>query len=186
MTRLYIANTTVQDRKMPYRLVGYDGQWVLDIPRGQQVPMPKDMTSDEINGIIEQQETFGMVAAANVGQARQHISALYSIGKPVTEAQMRQALERNLALMGEEGLKLRKMASVGISSVIADQAPDNYLGARVEVVEKSESPVVNEMHRHRRDGDYSNRAPSDIYAPETTPIRKRGRPAGSRNRILAS
>lgn len=175
MTKLYIANTTVQDRKMPYRVVGLDGQWTLDIPRGAQVPMPMDMSSEQIAGIVAQQEHYGMVAATNVGQARSHISALYAVGKPVTESQMRLALERNLQLMGEEGLRLRKMASVGISSVMSDQAPDNYLGARVEVVEKSSEPSVNEMHRHRRDGDYSDRAPADIFQPEAAATRGRAR-----------
>lgn len=148
MSKLYVANTTMQVQSLVYRVPGARGERTQVIPAGEQVQISGDLGSDEIASIVEQQAPYGMFAAAAVGQARSHVSMLYAVGAPVKTAQMKQALERNLFLMGERGKDLRAAAGVATSQLMQAVKPDKFNGAEVTIEEVSRDGAARTIDEH--------------------------------------
>ena len=114
-----------------------------------------------------------MSAAANVQQARERIYTLYAIDKPVSAVQMQLALERNIQLMDDDGIKLRQSAAVSIANFNANEYPNQYTGMKVSVRDARRdvpTPDINEIYSHRADGGYDNSS-GNFEAPVNKPMK---------------
>ena len=164
MPRLYIANCTPQHREFSYRLLGAQQVHTWTIKPGEQVIASGNLAREQLANAIEQNEQYGLHAAREVSQAQDYVNLLWEFDKPVSSEQMRKALERNLRLKTLEGEKTRKAVAVGMTQVVERENPDVYTGLRVSVEDKGGTDItLNEIHTHRRDGQYERG--TDFEAP---------------------
>lgn len=154
--KMFVANCTNQVQEFHYSVPGQRSRRTQTIGIGNQIQISGELTSEEVDAIVEQKGPYGMFAASSVAQTHQHIQLLYATGKPVTSNQMRQALERNLALMGNEGVRLRQAAAIAVNNGAVENHPNEFQGMDIEIVEQpakdGPAPTINEEIIVRQDG----------------------------------
>jgi hypothetical protein len=132
MGTLYVANPTLQEQRVYYRLnfnpdmqgdtralrAGFN---FVDIPSGQQRPVgPRNAAPGQISEIIQQLEVYGALPVTDLGRQRQPISYLYDIDKYVKINDIRKAKAYNDGAKIEEGVDRRKKAAISINHMLGD------------------------------------------------------------------
>jgi hypothetical protein len=117
--RLFVGNGTRQHQTFTYVLPGISYKiHELPIPIGEQRAIPQDLTSEEMNAIIDQHKQYGMVEASKIDATKYFCGICYSSGSPIPTAKLNQLLRLNIGVLDEKGREIRKAAAVASSQVL--------------------------------------------------------------------
>lgn len=168
--RMYVANTTNKVHDFIYRLPETPTPRMQRIEMGSQIAISSDLSTKEIDSIIEQHRPYGMVCVDEVDRTKPFIGLCYSLGKPVSLDKVRRALEHNQKVLTERGAEIRKESAVAVNNAIEQQAP-GIKALELSVVEeetkKNPNPTIAEGVRVSRN------------EPSTPPGRKGSRRASA-------
>jgi hypothetical protein len=138
MPELYIGNISKQIVQFAYRSPERPGVIVQTIPIGGQIRVSPngthvDLSTPEIEAIIGQHATYGIVDVDEVSASQHPYSGLcYSIGKQITPEKLRKAMLKKEESIKEYGTKLRREAALAVNSQIEEQ-----IGAPLRELEMS-------------------------------------------------
>ncbi len=127
MPELYIGNVSKQIFQFSYRSPERPGVIVQTIPIGGQIRVSPngqhvDLSTPEIDSILAQHRTYGLVAIEDVDSVQSPFSGLcYSIGKPMTPEKLRRAMQKKEDALKLYGQKLRQEAALAVNSQIEEQ-----------------------------------------------------------------
>jgi hypothetical protein len=132
--KTYIANCTQQNQIINFRLP--EGRKVMThtIPMGRQL-LIGDLSPPEIEALQAQLGPYGLVPVADIGRSRNKITYVYSTSGPVSAANIGRALDRNRAILREEGKKRRENAAIAANmGMNTDETPVKNLEMTIEEV----------------------------------------------------
>lgn len=128
MPELYIGNMSKQIQQFAYRSPERPGVITQVIPIGGQIRVSPngqhvDLSTPEIDAIISQHRTYGLVSIDEVDKSQSPFNATcYSIGKPISPDKLRRAMlkkEESLKIFGQ---KLRQEAALAVNSQIEESS----------------------------------------------------------------
>lgn len=125
--RFYVANATHHVASFAYRIVGNTRIRTLPIQMGAQIILPDDLTTDDVNYIIEQHQQYGFVAFDKVADVKTFTGMCYSIDKQIPSMRIEQLFTINREHLVEEGRKNRQEAAVAANNAF-DNALENEGG----------------------------------------------------------
>jgi hypothetical protein len=138
MPELYIGNVSKQIFQFAYRIQERPGVIYQTIPIGGQIRVSPngqitDLSTPEIDYIINQHKTYGIVPVEEVDSGQSPFNGLcYSIGKPMSVEKLRRAMLKKEEALKEHGTKLRREAALAVNSQIEEQ-----IGAPLRELEMS-------------------------------------------------
>lgn len=127
MPELYIGNVSKQIFQFAYRSPERPGVIVQTIPIGGQIRISPNgvqinLNQPEIDAILEQHRTYGIVSIDEVDRLRGPFDGIcYSIGKPISVEKLRRAMVKKEEALGEFGKKMRQEAALAVNSQIEEQ-----------------------------------------------------------------
>lgn len=183
MTTLYIANCTQHDHTFSYRLVEERGVKTQMIRSGSQIAVAKDLTTPQINGIIEHDRKYGLCSIAEFERRKEFVPRIYSIDRQIPADVIQRCMDLNTGVLTTRGEKARQLAALAVNNAIESglrESPANTTLDKLEmsVVEDKAGAVVD-------DGGPISAAPPVaeghrvVRLPQgetPTPARGRGRP----------
>jgi len=93
--RVYVANPTLQNRNLHYRLPGVPTVRILDIPAGSQAVMQDDLAGGALQSVIDQLEALGAVPKDDIRAIVFPKALLYSVTpNPIKADAIEEALSR--------------------------------------------------------------------------------------------
>jgi hypothetical protein len=135
---LYIGNISKQVYQFAYRSPERPGVIVQTIPIGGQIRVSPngthiDLSTPEIDSILDQHRTYGMVSIDEVNVSQSPFSGLcYSIGKQISVDKLRRAMLKKEEALKNYGQQLRREAALAVNSQIEEQ-----IGAPLRQLEMS-------------------------------------------------
>jgi hypothetical protein len=138
MPELFIGNISKQVFQFAYRSPERPGVIVQTIPIGGQIRISPngqhvDLSTPEIESIINQHVTYGLVEIDEVDSKQNpHSGLCYSVGKAMTPEKLRKAMLKKEEALIEYGKKLRQEAALAVNSQIEGQ-----IGAPLRQLEMS-------------------------------------------------
>jgi hypothetical protein len=138
MPELYIGNVSKQIFQFAYRSPERPGVIVQTIPIGGQIRISPngaltDLSTPEIEAILGQHKTYGIVDIDEVDSSQSPFSGLcYSIGKQMTPEKLRRAMLKKEEALKVYGSKMRQEAALAVNSQIEEQ-----IGAPLRQLEMS-------------------------------------------------
>lgn len=171
--KLYIANGSTHLQDFNYRIPGINKVLSQPISIGGQICIPRDLTQEQVDHIVEHHKIYGMIPANEIGSRRSRAAAYaYQVGKPFDPEVISQLMSINRGVMIETGEQTRKDAAVVIATELGKSARDQRDGsadlAEVEI------DVIEE------DGRTGNKSPENVIekiiaTPENRQQRRQGR-----------
>lgn len=143
MPELYIGNISKQIQHFCYRSLERPGIIMQPIPIGGQIRVSPtgaktDLSTPEIDYIIEQHGKYGMLPVEEVDAKNNPFSGLcYSIGKAITPERLRKAMMKKEEALQKFGSKIRQEAAIATNNQIEQQigAPLRNLEMSFEEIE---------------------------------------------------
>ncbi len=138
MPELYIGNISKQIYQFAYRSPERPGVIVQTIPIGGQIRISPngthtDLSTIEIDNIIGQHRTYGLVPVEEVDNTQSPFSGLcYSVGKQISVDKLRKAMIKKDEALKAFGQKMRQEAALAVNSQIEEQ-----IGAPLRQLEMS-------------------------------------------------
>ncbi len=139
MAKLFVANCTMQMQRVYYRIdfdVDRDGKQTIvrrfqpakqvDIPSGRQAVVGGELHTDQINDIVNQLRTFGLVAVTEIPGIRTFTSFVFNLNQPIKEDHIRYVAARNQGFKIEEGKERRQKAAVVMNDIVANTVSDQF------------------------------------------------------------
>jgi hypothetical protein len=125
MAELYVGNVSKQIYQFAYRSLERAGVIVQPIPIGGQIRIAPngtkvDLTSPEIDYIVEQHRMYGMVPVDEVENAGPFSGLCYSIGKPISVEKLHRAMRKKEEALKLFGQKMRQEAALAVNSQIEE------------------------------------------------------------------
>lgn len=136
--KLYVGNCTKQKQRIYYRLdFAPDGSQTQnpkfnpprhqDIPPGRQLPLGGELQIHQIEAIVSQLNTYGMVGASEVGQLKKYAPYVFDVDKPVSARVLQAVIDVNDRVKSEEGSQRRKKAAIAANqNLVAQIAEENF------------------------------------------------------------
>lgn len=140
MTRLYVANCTVQVQGFNYRLVEVEKAFSRTIEIGGQVDLG-DLTDPQINGVIEQNRKYGLLGVEEIARMEGFTPLIFSTGRPVRADVMRRVISHNRTVLRARGEEARKAAAVVVNNQLSSAGPLELL--EMSIVEEKAGKVVS-------------------------------------------
>jgi hypothetical protein len=126
MPELYIGNISKQVQVFTYRSPERPGVIAQNIPIGGQIRVSPngvhtDLSTPEIESIISQHRTYGIVDIDEIDKKQSPFNGLcYSIGKQISVEKLRRAMLKKEDAMKLFGQKLRQEAALAVNSQIEE------------------------------------------------------------------
>lgn len=138
MPRLYIANCTPQPNDFIYRLPETTNFRMQRIEVYGQIVISSNLSTPDINAIIDQHRVYGMIDAAELPRAKPFVGLCYSVDTPVKLDKIMFTIEHNREVLEEQGKTLRQEAAVVVNHVLASQPElaSDYQGVEITVTEQ--------------------------------------------------
>jgi hypothetical protein len=123
---LYIGNISKQIQQFAYRTIERTGIITQTIPIGGQIRITpngirSDLTSQEIDYIIDQHRIYGLVPLEEIGSINQSNNLCYSIGKQISVEKLYKAMKKKEEALNAYGQKLRQEAALAVNTQIENQ-----------------------------------------------------------------
>lgn len=189
MSKLYVANVMRQTALVYYRLdIGSDGGMLQNtrfrepkfqsIPSGRQIPLGGDLHISQIEDIINQMNTYGMVGTVEIDRMRGIVPYVYSIDTPVSQRDIQKGLDHNAGIRVTQGQERRKKAAVAANDVLINRITEDQLSQGVETTAAEEPPPF-ELELEQVDGENAEGVASiaEGFRMEPAPSRTVGRRA---------
>lgn len=90
---------------------------------GGQVRIGGDLTTPEIQYIVDQHARYGMVAVDQIDRTKPYFGLCYAIDKPISVEKVRTAITHNAAVLMDEGRHRREEMAIAINNQIEDNNP---------------------------------------------------------------
>jgi hypothetical protein len=121
---LYIGNGLHQNIDFQYRLTKYKSYKTQVIPIGGQIQISGSLAVEEIDRIILDHATYGMVSVTEYKNYRGFkVPYIYSIDKPIPANTLTELIEQNREVNMELGRKQRQEAAVAVTDMIERNTP---------------------------------------------------------------
>lgn len=127
MPELYIGNVSKQIFQFTYRSPERPGVICQTIPIGGQIRISPngvhvDLSTPEIDAIIGQHLTYGIVSIDDIDKTQSPFSGIcYSIGKQISVEKLRRAMLKKEEALKAHGQKMRQEAALAVNSQIEEQ-----------------------------------------------------------------
>ena len=145
--KLYIGNCTKQVQDFTYRIPGTASQRVQRIEIGSQIRISSDLSTPEIQSIVDQHHKYGLVAVGDIDRTKPFIGMCYSVDTPITVEKLRRAFAHNADVLNERGRELRQEAAVAVNHHIEQAAGENGPAVKsLEMTVQEENPGTIEDH----------------------------------------
>ena len=124
MPELYIGNVSKQIQQFAYRVPERPGVIMQPIPIGGQIRISPngvttDLSSPEIDAIVNQHRIYGMVGIEEMDSYRGRFGGLvYSIGKQISVDKLRRGMAKHENSLNEMGKQIRQEAALAVNSQI--------------------------------------------------------------------
>jgi hypothetical protein len=139
-----------------YRVPGQEGLRTQQIRWGSQVQLSGDLSTPEIEGIVEQHTIYGMIHVSEIDQARPFIGLCWQLDKPIPVAKLQAGAEHNVQILNARGEAIRKESAVA-AAVQTEQSvhlPIREFEVSVtEEVDDGGTPSINSGVRVTADPD---------------------------------
>lgn len=146
--KLFIANTTKFRHEFLYRLPERTKVFNQVIPSGQQLRVHSDdLTTVEIEHILRQHLTYGLVPASDVDREKAFIGLCYSLDKPVPDAVIMRAFSHNDKVLDATSLETRKIALASMQTLAQTTGVEVPQGLELEIVEQQTGQDDNRENR---------------------------------------
>jgi hypothetical protein len=173
MSKLFIGNATKQLMKFSYRTPESGGVRVQDIPIGGQVQLTGDLTTSEIDCIIDQHRKYGLISISEIDRSKAFSGLCYSIDRPISFANLQRAIAKNMDVLKDRGREIRKEAALVVNNGLEAELEETGLGG----LAKLEMSVVEEDNpAHPSQGERFAEGLRVMQGEETPPRRGPGRP----------
>lgn len=130
--RLWIANTKKQVHVFTYRLVERSQPFQRPIQPGQQVSID-NLTSEDVDFIIRQNEVYGMRKAADVSRQKGFVGYCYQPDQPISMERMLETFTNNDQSLTEDAADRLELTA---------RAIQQNIGVQVAKELGSDQPVV--------------------------------------------
>jgi hypothetical protein len=121
--KLFIGNSTKQNREIHYRLPGERPKQVHDvlrIPPGGQVQFPGDHARVVLDEIVNTQLKYGFKEASSLSRNHSYVGLIYSFDKKITENLLSYTIESNDSKLDEMAkAEMQRFASANLASIDA-------------------------------------------------------------------
>lgn len=147
MPHLYIANCTLQNRVVNFRIPEVNKAIQLTIARGRQVRVSsQELNPIQITSIVEQLSVFGARLVEHLGKKttrEERIPYIISSGNPVPATLIAKMLKDNQSAIKESGARFRKEAALASSEYIENQAPETLRLLDTVIAEDTPGTIEN-------------------------------------------
>ena len=161
--RVYIGNATKQILTFSYRPAGR-GIRSQSVPIGGQVLLSGDLTTEEVDAALSQNEKYGLVNVKEIDRTKAFIGICYSLDKEISLSYLQRALDQNHQVLVDRGKEIRTNAAIAVNQGLEAELADNQLGGlsnlEMSVVEQDSpsrsvdaGPMVAEGVRVSRTAD---------------------------------
>lgn len=145
--KLFIGNATRQNYVFAYRLP--ERKVVTqDVPHGGQIQITGDLSTKDIDAILEQHQPYGLVAVSDIDRTKAFAGLCYQFDKPIPITQLMRAMKHNVDALVERGKEIRKEVAISESNLLENQLAD---GDRVEGLRKLEMSITEDNFDGRED-----------------------------------
>jgi hypothetical protein len=111
--KLFIGNATSQNFNFHYRLPERKSVFQQFIAYGQQIQISGDLSQPEVDAIIQQGSTYGMLAVEEIDRhATRYHGLVYSVGKQIASSNIEKLFHANTGVLVNIGRELRKNAAI--------------------------------------------------------------------------
>jgi len=182
---LYIGNATKQHHLFCYQVIENSNNVAnrqQNIPVGGQIRLT-GLNTPQIDAIVGHHQRYGMMsveeAAAKTIRNREVIGLVYSVDKPIAVPRLTMVIERNTAVLKEQGKKNRQDAAVAVAAGLERALEENReLNADLAEVD------VEVIQDEDRGGGYAQDNPvGERFKVTRDPNAENGRPSrGGRGR----
>lgn len=126
MPELYIGNVSKQIHQFAYRALERQGVIFQTIPIGGQIRVAPngsktDLTAQEIDYIVDQHRSYGMVRIDEIDTIGPFSGLCYSIGKALSVERLHRAMKKKEEQLIMQGKKMRQEAALAVNSQIEEQ-----------------------------------------------------------------
>jgi hypothetical protein len=143
--KIYVANCTPQVHNFVYRMLGQTGIRQQMIEVGRQVRLSGEMTSEEIDFIVNQHAKYGLIRDTEITRKTRGFNCLvYAVDRPVAVDNMTIVLELNREALVTQGQQTRKEAAVAVTNAIENEGP-GLKALELSVVEEDRPGVEGTM-----------------------------------------
>ena len=149
MAKMYVANLTRQAQDFIYRLPETRKSTFQQIPVGGQVLLSGDLTTKDIEAVIQQHAPYGMVPAAEVAKRREFNGLCFALDRPVPIEALRRGLEANRAVLDARGVELRRQAAIAVNNLTQDADPDVAAVKAAVAAVANRTPFVGRLYASR-------------------------------------
>lgn len=185
--KMYIGNATKQIVDFCYRLpvgAGYTGIRSQQVPMGGQVCLSGEMNQEEIDFIIHQFSSSGLINVSEIGHGPDFHGICYSIDKPIAVKSIRELMDSNHEELLRRGEQIRREAAIAEHNRIETELGS---GQRPATLNDFEMTVIQDNHDER---DPVPPLAEEVHvrrqAPDTPPAAAQGRASRGRSRRSAA
>jgi hypothetical protein len=158
MPELYIGNVSKQIQMFAYRTPERTGIVTQTIPIGGQIRVAPngvnaDLSTIEIDAIINQHRIYGIVSVDNLGSSSGPFNGLvYAIGKPISVEKLHKAMRRKEEELKKLGQQIRQEAALAVNSQIEEQIGGPLRQLEMSVAEEEPRGGYSEDLDHTAEG----------------------------------
>lgn len=139
--KTYIANCTLQNQMINFRLPEARKVTSMTIPMGRQKEVG-DFVQLEIDAMIAALGPYGLVSVDDIGKSRTKITYVYSTKGPVPAEKIARAIDHNKGHLRAEGKKRREEAAIATNvGMNTEETPLNRLEMSVEQISDGSIPA---------------------------------------------
>lgn len=182
--KLYVANCTHQAQDFVYRIAERKSPVMQRIEIGSQICLPMDLTSIQIDKIVEDHRKYGLLEISDTVDKTKICGLVCSRERPIRAQKIMDMVNHNRLVMFVDGRELRKKAAIAVNNQIEEQIKrkelDGLRSLKLSVVEedgtgtnaKADGDMLNEEISVERDPFDPNSSTSP--PAETNSRRRRG------------
>ena len=200
MSRLYLANCTRQNHVVCYRL-DYDNGGNLkdinrrfepakqqDIPAGRQVQIGSDFHIRQIEDIVDQLSTYGLIGVVDVGRHKANdlknlrsgvVPYIFNIDKVVPADAIRTVMAYNANILIDDGRLRRQRAAVASNEMVQTAVAHQFLDKGIDATPSKTLDVSFEQEEQTEAGEKTisegyKVSPDAPRSPPPAPVRNKG------------
>src|SRR5271166_2893524 len=128
MTKMFIANATLQVQQFQYQVVETDQLFTKEIPPGQQRQLDAkggDFNTLDVERVVKHHSRYGLIPESEVGKVAKFSGMCYSLDKPVSFARLSLLANTNRGIKYEEGKEIRTAQGIAINANLERQLQES-------------------------------------------------------------
>jgi hypothetical protein len=168
MPRLYVGNPTKQNFSFMYRepeTAGFPLR-TITIGMGSQVCLPGDLSTPQIEAIIQQHVGYGLMPVEAVGKTKKFMPLVYALDKAISVAKLAEAIQHNTDVLIGQGKTMRQEAAVADAVRIENDLQETQGG----ILRNFEASVVDETAKD--DTGFAEGTRVTRFEPRSAPSNK--------------